>query len=64
MAVEARYFCNGTDQAVVTQEQYNQGLTKCGNESCSLHGQPFEKGLYCTTCGRKITTQEESQHNH
>ena len=64
MVVETRYFCNGTDQAVVTQEQYDQGLTKCGNESCSLHGHQFEKGLYCTTCQKRITEGEVSAHQH
>jgi len=64
MAVETRYFCNGTDQAVVTQEQYDQGLTKCGNESCSLHAHPFEKGLYCTICQKRVTQDQVSEHQH
>lgn len=64
MSVETRYFCNGTDQAVVTEEQYNQGLTKCGNESCSMYGQPFEKGLYCTTCQKRIAEDEQGEHQH
>ncbi|OGY28436.1 MAG: hypothetical protein A2Z42_00615 [Candidatus Woykebacteria bacterium RBG_19FT_COMBO_43_10] len=36
MAIETRYFCTGTCGAVITQEEYDKGLTKCGNESYSM----------------------------
>ena len=64
MAVEVRYFCTGTDHAIVTQEEYDQGKTKCANNMCSMYDHPFEKGLYCTVCGRRITEEERPQHNH
>lgn len=64
MAMETRYFCNGTDQAIVTEEEYNGGLTKCGNNTCSMYQHPFEKGLYCTTCEKRISEEEKNQHNH
>lgn len=64
MAVETRYFCNGTDQAVVTEKQYDQGLTACGNKSCSMYKHPFEKGLFCTTCERRIKEEEQAKHHH
>lgn len=62
--VETRYFCNGTDQAVVTEEEYNKGKTACGNNTCSLYQHPFEKGFWCTHCGRRITEEEVSAHQH
>ena len=43
MAVETRYFCNGTCGAVITQEQFDGGLTKCGTKDCSLENHEFEK---------------------
>ena len=47
MAVETRYFCTGSCGAVITQEEYEGGLTKCGTQSCNMHQEPFEKGLFC-----------------
>ncbi len=64
MAIETRYFCNGTCGAVITEEQYASGLTKCGTKSCTLYQHPFEKGLYCTVEGKRITEGERSQHQH
>ena len=64
MAIETRYFCNGTDKAVVTEQEYKGGLTKCGNNTCTLYQHQFEKGLYCTTEGKRITEEERDQHQH
>jgi len=64
MAVEARYFCTGTCGAVITEEQYNAGLTRCGTNTCNMHNEPFEKGLYCPTCERRITESEQGSHQH
>lgn len=64
MAVETRYFCTGTCGAVITQEEYDQGLTKCGTASCNMHDKPFEKGIYCTYCQKRIEEDEQSQHQH
>lgn len=64
MAVETRYFCSGTDQAIVTEEEYKGGLTKCGNKTCSMYQHPFEKGIYCNTCEKRIQVGEEGDHQH
>ena len=64
MAIETRYFCNGTDKAVVTEQEYEGGLTKCGNNTCTLYQHPFEKGLYCAVCQRRVTEAEEDKHQH
>ncbi|MEX0621886.1 MAG: hypothetical protein WD187_02750 [Candidatus Woykebacteria bacterium] len=64
MAVETRYFCTGTCGAVITQEEYDKGLTACGTQSCTMHKEPLEKGLYCTSCGKRISEDERDQHDH
>lgn len=43
--------CTGGCGAVITQEQYDQGLTACGAQGCNHHGQPFEKRIKCGSCG-------------
>lgn len=40
---EIAYICEGTCQAKITQEQYDEGLTKCGTKSCTYFGRPFKK---------------------
>lgn len=37
------YICEGSCQAKITQEQYDGGLTKCGDNSCNFFGKPFKK---------------------
>ena len=56
------YVCLGTCQAEITDEQYNEGLTTCGAEVCTMKGKPFAKGLKCQTCGKNIA--EGTQHEH
>jgi hypothetical protein len=29
-----------------------------------MKGKPFEKGLFCDTCGKRIQDSEQSQHQH
>lgn len=38
------YVCLGTCQAVISEERYNAGLTKCGTESCTMYNKPFVEG--------------------
>ena len=64
MAVETRYFCNGTCGAVIAQEQFDGGLTKCGTKDCSLENHEFEKGIFCTTCEKRIKEGEEGDHKN
>lgn len=37
------YICEGSCQAQITQQQYDKGLTKCGEKSCTFFGRPFKK---------------------
>lgn len=64
MAVETRYFCTGNCGAVITEQQHVEGLTKCGTSSCNMHDKPFEKGLYCSSCEKRISEEEKDQHQH
>jgi hypothetical protein len=35
------YICHGTCAAHITEEEYNNGLTACGTEGCTMKGQVF-----------------------
>lgn len=49
---EDTWECTGTCQAVISDEQYKNGLTKCGAESCDMKGQPFIKGHKSEVTGK------------
>jgi hypothetical protein len=49
---EETYVCLGTCQAVITKEQYDNGLTKCGAESCDMYQKPFVKGQKSELTGK------------
>lgn len=55
------YVCLGSDQAMVTEEEYKKGLTKCGGE-CTLKGHPFVEGGKCEICGKNYAAS--APHNH
>jgi len=38
------YVCLGTCQAVITEEQYANGLTQCGTKECTMFEKPFVHG--------------------
>jgi len=59
---EKVYVCTGGCGAVISQERYNQGLTKCGTKGCSHHGYPFEKRLKCTICSQIFKESDNHQH--
>lgn len=40
---ETVYVCTGTCGAVISQQQYDEGLTQCGADICTLKNHPFEK---------------------
>lgn len=46
------YVCLGTCQAVISEEQYNNGLTKCGAKECTLYGQPLVVGKKSVVTGK------------
>lgn len=48
------YVCLGTCQAVISQEQYDNGLTKCGARVCTLKGQQFVKGKKDEVTGKNV----------
>ena len=56
------YICIGTCKAEISEEQYRDGLTKCGGEGCTLKGHDFEKRLKCIECGAVF--KETETHNH
>lgn len=35
------YICSGTCGAHITEEEYNNGLTACGTEGCTMKGHTF-----------------------
>ncbi len=41
VTTKKQYVCTGTCGAVVSEEEYNNGLTVCGAEVCTMKGQPF-----------------------
>ncbi|MEK7595768.1 MAG: hypothetical protein AAB443_04260 [Patescibacteria group bacterium] len=57
------YVCSGTCQAEVTEEQYKNGLTKCGANVCSMKGHEFEKRLKCEECGALYKEGEAHKHS-
>lgn len=46
------YVCMGSCQAVITEEQYNNGLTKCGTKECTLYNHPFVEGKKSEVTGK------------
>lgn len=53
------YVCLGTCQAVITKEQYDNGLTKCGAKECSMHQHPFVKGHKSQATGKNVANEQE-----
>jgi hypothetical protein len=51
------HVCMGTCQAVITDEQYKGGLTKCGAESCTMFRQPFVKGHRDPATGKNVSDE-------
>ncbi len=45
------YICTGGCGAVISQEQFDGGLTACGTEGCPHKGHTFEKRMKCEKCG-------------
>ena len=56
MDSQKTYVCLGTCQAVITEEQYNNGLTKCGADVCTMKGQQFVEGKKSETTGKNEAT--------
>ena len=53
--MEEHYFCTGTCGAVITKQQYDEGLKKCGAlQGCSMKGHPFVKCEHCPKCDQCV----------
>ena len=60
MDEQKTYVCLGSCQAVVNEEQYKNGLTTCGADSCTMKGQPLVPGKKNPETGKNETTQQEN----
>lgn len=56
------YICTGTCKAEISEEQYKNGLTKCGTQGCSRCGHTFAKRMKCSVC--KAYYKEGEIHTH
>lgn len=57
------YVCEGTCKAHISQEQYDNGLVRCGAEECTLKGHEFTKMYECQECHKEL--KEDNPHpNH
>jgi len=59
---KAVYVCIGSCKAEISEEEYNNGLSKCGTQGCSHFGHTFEKRKKCHICGAYY--KEEESHTH
>lgn len=56
------YICTGSCEAKISQERYDQGLTKCGTKDCSMFSQPFKKMKQCRECS--TIYEQDYPHTH
>lgn len=56
------YVCLGDCQAVISNDEYQKGLTKCGTDTCELKGVRFVKGDKCKKCGRNQASDNPHIH--
>lgn len=56
------YVCLGSCQAQISEDDYKNGLTACGNDACENKGKPFVKGDKRTFCGKTYSEEEKHQH--
>lgn len=56
------YICEGTCAAKISEEQYKNGLTKCGADVCTLKGHEFTKMYECADCSKVM--KEDTPHPH
>lgn len=56
------YVCLGNCQALISDEEYKNGLTACGNNTCNLKEQPFVKGDKCEYCRKNYVEDQKHQH--
>lgn len=56
------YICTGTCGAKISEEQFKNGLTKCGTKSCNMYGHSFKQMIECGVCGKVYAPGEEHTH--
>lgn len=56
------HVCDGTCGAVISEEQFQGGLTRCGAEDCTREGQPFTEKMKCDDCGAVYAVDENHSH--
>ena len=56
------HVCDGSCGAVISEAQFQGGLTQCGAEGCTRHGQPFTEKLKCDQCGNVYAIGETHEH--
>ena len=56
------YICTGTCKAEISEEQFNEGLKKCGTPGCNMRGHTFAKRLKCHEC--KAYYKPGDNHSH
>ncbi len=61
--INKKYVCLGSDQAMVSEEQYKNGLIECGGE-CNMHGHAFVEGGKCKICGRNYAISAPHDHKN
>ena len=56
------YVCTGTCQAEISEEQFKEGLTHCGADTCDKKGVLFDKSQKCDTCGPVYPPAQPHEH--
>lgn len=56
------HVCLGSCQAQISDEDYKNGLTSCGNDACENKGKQFVKGNKCQQCGKTYAESQVHQH--
>ena len=56
------YVCEGTCQAKISEEQYNNGLKNCGADVCTMKGHEFAKKFECEQCGAVVDNPQGHTH--
>lgn len=54
--MEIHYICSGSCKAVITNQQYCDGLQRCGApQGCTMKGHSFVKCLHCRKCNEHVS---------
>jgi len=59
--LQKTYVCLGSCQSVVSEEQYESGMTTCNNASCSMKGEPLVRGKKSETTGQNEKVEDQKE---